>query len=60
MKSKFYMPENILYINKIEDINPSFITNEDVVNYNYNNEFSPIHLIERIDTELMKRYGEKS
>lgn len=60
MKSKFYTPENILYINKIEDINPSFITNEDVVNYNYNNEFSPIHLIEKIDTELMKRYGEKS
>lgn len=57
MKSKFYTPENILCVNNIDDINPSFVTNDNLVNYHYKNEFSPIHLIEKIDTELVKRYG---
>lgn len=50
--SKFYNPSYIQCIEKIEDINPQFITNNIVVDYKYKNEFSPIHLIEKIDNFL--------
>ena len=57
--SKFYSPENILCIRNINDILADFVINDKPVDYNYNNEFSPIHLIEKIDEELIKRYGKK-
>lgn len=58
-KSKFYSPENILCIKDIKDISADFVINNNPVDYKYNNEFSPIHLIEKIDEELIKRYGRK-
>lgn len=53
--TKFYDPRYIQCVDDVRDIRPEFIT-EDVgkVDYHYNNEFSPIHLIEQIDEELIK------
>ena len=55
-ESKFFNPENILCISNISDISPSFVLNDNKVDYKYNNEFAPIHLIEKIDQELKERY----
>lgn len=57
-RSKFYDPNYIHYITKVEEIDPSFINNGTEVNYRYNGEFSPIHLIKQIDRELIKRNAE--
>lgn len=57
MKSKFYTDGNILCISDIDDIYPEFVVNNTLVDYKYNNEFSPIHFIKKVDVELMKRYG---
>lgn len=54
-ESNFYNPSYIQVINSGSDINPDFVR-EDVnqIDYNYQNEFSPIHLIELIERELTK------
>ena len=50
--SKFYSLENIQCISDICEISPDFVTNKNVVNYNYKDEFSTIHLVEMVDKEL--------
>lgn len=51
--SKFYDPRFIQVVEKASDIDPGFVCDDiEVINYKYNNEFSPIHLIEQIDREL--------
>ena len=52
MLSKFYSSDNIMCISDILDIDPSFVSSEKIVDYYYNGEFSPIHLIEKIDLLL--------
>jgi hypothetical protein len=53
--SGFYNPEFIQLFSNASEIDPSFILrDEKEVNYHYNGEFSPIHLIRRIDNELSK------
>mgnify|MGYP000015305623 FL=1 len=52
MLSKFYSSDNIMCISDILDIDPSFVSSEKIVDYHYNGEFSPIHLIEKIDLLL--------
>lgn len=47
--SPFYKTGNILVFNNIEDIDINFIKLHNSVDYNYNNEFSPIHLLESIN-----------
>lgn len=55
-RTKFYNPNFILCINKPQDIDVSFIKKDVVdVDYHYNDEFSPKHLIEQIDLELSKK-----
>lgn len=54
-KSKFYNPKNILCVETMNDIDPEFVKNQEVVDYNYKDEFSPIHLIEQIDALLTQR-----
>lgn len=49
MQSKYYNPQFIQYFENIEDINCDFIKNRENVDYNYQNELSPIHLIEMLD-----------
>lgn len=59
-ESPFYNPNYIQVINDVTDINPNFVLNNDVVNYHYNGEFSPTHLIEQIDDELTETFLNKS
>lgn len=56
--NKFYNPNYIHCIENTKAINPSFV-NEDVgvIDYKYNGEFSPLHLIQQIDSDLISRYG---
>lgn len=51
-ESKFYNQQFIQCINDVAEIEPEFVRSDDVVDYHYQNEFSPIHLIEQIDADL--------
>lgn len=52
-EDKFYNPEYIQCIDNVDNINPEFVKSGwESVNFNYKDEFSPIHLIEQIDREL--------
>ena len=55
--SKYYNPKFIQFVEKMEDINPSFVTDECLVDYHYEGDFSPINLILQIDNELSKANG---
>lgn len=57
-KSKFYNPEYIQCIDNVENIDPQFIISKTSVDYKYSGEFSPIHLIEKID-EVLTNGGNK-
>lgn len=55
-KSKFYDPDKIQFVEKMSDINPSFVRRGNgFVDYNYQGEFSPTHMISRIEEELDNR-----
>ncbi len=54
LKSKYYDQHAIQYIKIIEDIDPQFVNQNCEVNYCYEGDFSPIHLIYQIDRELTK------
>ena len=52
-ESDFFNPDYIQCIDKITDLDPSFISKTNgFADYNYRGEFSPIHLIEKIDSLL--------
>ena len=53
-ETKFYKTGNILYYEKISDIEKSFFE-KNVVDYQYNGEFSPLRLIEKIDYLLQQK-----
>ncbi len=58
-KTSFFASGNIHVIDNMKDIDTSFITEGDgFVDYNYNGEFSPIRMIEVVDKELVKKFGE--
>jgi hypothetical protein len=50
--SPFYRPEYIKLYDNITEIDPSFVLDDTPVDYGYNNEFSPIGLIEHIDNVI--------
>jgi len=51
--SPFYHKDYIQCFTNLDDIDTSFVTKSlENIDYHYNNEFSPIHLIEQIDSEL--------
>lgn len=55
-KSKYYDPDKIQFVGKMSEINPEFISQgSGFVDYDYQGEFSPIHMIRRIEEELEKR-----
>lgn len=56
-QSKFYKSGNIQIVDKMEDIDPSFVKNDFKVKYEYNGEFSPFRMIERVEEELINKYG---
>lgn len=53
-ETRFYDTGDILYFDKVSDIDKSFFAKTEA-NYHYAGEFSPIHLLEKIDRELVKR-----
>ena len=59
-ESPFYDPRYIQCLSDVTEVSPSFVT-EDVgkIDYRYNGEFSPLHLIEQIDAhwESEKSHG---
>lgn len=55
--SKFYRPDYIQCVDDLDQLDPEFVRNPEEVDYHYDSEFSPIHLIELIDSELVNRYG---
>ncbi len=48
-KLSFYNEKYMKVFNKLEDIDTEWVKSKEEVNYNYNNEFSPIHIIEKIE-----------
>lgn len=52
--TRFYKSGDILFYEKVADINKVFFE-KDEANYDYVDEFSPIHLLELIDRELVIR-----
>ena len=57
--TSFFKSGHIQVIANANEIDTSFMTTgSDIVDYHYNREFSPIRLIEQIDSELTGRYGE--
>lgn len=57
-KNGYYNSDFIQIFSNPEDIDISFIQKQVDVDYKYNNEFSPIHLIDLIDKSLVEKYGE--
>lgn len=49
--TKYYLSGNILYYNNVSDIDVNFFKKE-AVDYKYQGDFSPVHLIAQIDREL--------
>lgn len=44
----FYNEKYMKVFEKLEDIDTEWVKEKEEINYNYNNEFSPIHIIEKI------------
>ncbi len=56
-QSKYYTPSNIQVINDMSEIDTSFVTKGgDFVDYNYDNGFSPLRMIDRVEEELIKKF----
>lgn len=59
--SKFYSPDRICCFDSADQIDDKFISliadKNYKIDYNYNGEFSPVHLIEQIDRTLTELYG---
>jgi len=53
--TKFYNPDYIQCLENVEDIDPMFVLQDTPIDYEYNNEFSPINLIHQIDEILSGR-----
>lgn len=53
LKTKYYNPHYVLYIKSAMDIDSTFVKDKIEVNYHYDNEFSPINRIARIDEMLV-------
>ena len=57
-ESKFCTPDKIMVVENILDIKPTFVTcGPDFIDYHYNDEFSPCHMIERVEEELINKFG---
>lgn len=53
--SEFYNPAYISCVSTVEEMDPTFVkVDVGEINYHYNGEFSPIHLIENIDRQLVR------
>lgn len=58
--TKYYSPEKIQIVKRASDINPLFVRKgSDFVDYNYQEDFSPLKMIGRVEEELIKRFGDE-
>ena len=53
--TKYYNPQFIQLVEKMDDIDPEFVKNDIIPDYQYGGDFSPIHLLKQIDDELLKQ-----
>lgn len=53
--TKYYNPNFIQLVDKMDDIDPEFVKNDITPDYQYEGDFSPIHLLKQIDDELLKQ-----
>lgn len=51
-ESKFYNPRFIKCFTEVREIDEAFILDDGYIDYNYNNEFSPINVLNQIEKEL--------
>lgn len=58
-ETRYYETGDILFFERISDIDPMFINKKNTVDYNYKNEFSPVNLITQIDRELVEMDAKK-
>lgn len=57
-QSKFYAPDKVKIVNHMSEIDVDFIKEGNgFVDYNYQGEFSPFRVLDRIDEELIKKFG---
>ena len=57
-ESKFYDSNKVQIVDKMSDIDVNFIKNGNgFVDYNYQGEFSPFRVLDRIDEELINKFG---
>ena len=56
---KYYNTGFILYTPNVEDADLSFIMSDAPVEYNYENEYSPIHFLDDIDEVVSKQINDK-
>lgn len=54
LNSKYYNPDYIQIVDDMKNIDPEFVRKESKVDYRYDDDFSPINLIKKIDKELIK------
>ena len=52
LQSKYYNPRWIQYFEHPDDIDVSWITNDDTPNFQYNGEFSPLRLLDIIENHI--------
>lgn len=57
-RSKYYNPQYIQLVETMDEIDPEFVKSNVHVDYHYDGDFSPIHLIKQIDNELQKQRGD--
>lgn len=51
-EQKFYPSKDILFISNVDEINPDFVKDQSEVNYGYDGEYSPVRLLENIESHL--------
>lgn len=49
---RFYPSEHILFYRSIDDINPEFVKGSSMPDYMYNDDYSPIRIIEQIEADI--------
>lgn len=51
-EQRFYPSKDILFINDVNEINPEFVKDSSVVDYGYDGDYSPVRLIENIESHI--------
>ena len=55
-ESVFYNPDYIQIIDDVNNIDPLFVNRIEQIDFDYKDEFSPVHLVKKIDKELTNNH----